>query len=276
MTTELPTDDIALLHRLRDVHEAIDALYRFAAGQDQRDEALFRSAFAPDATLDFTQPAERHGATVPVMTGRDAIATILDVLRPLVTSHTVTNPRVTVDGDRATLSALVSAQHVSRDDPHRHLLLENTYDVDLARDGDRFVVESMTIRNLWSDGDPSVLFATGTADTAAAPAAVPVRGSEATWIDQGDGVELAPLRVVGGLAGTALLRFAAGARSPAHRHPGGEDLYVVSGRLRVGDVVLDAGDYLHTAPGGVHDAEAEAPTLVVITVPEPIEVLEAS
>lgn len=270
VTTDLPTDEPALPHRLRDVHEAIDALYRFAAGQDRRDEALFRSAFAPDATLDFTQPAERHGATVEVMTGRDAIASILDVLRPLVTSHTVTNPRVTVEGDRATLTALVSAQHVRRDDPHRHLLLTNTYDVDLARDGDRFVVESMTIHNLWSEGDPSVLFGAG---PDAAPAAVTVRLAEATWIDQGGGVELAPLRVVGGAAGTALLRFAAGARSPAHRHPGGEDLYVVSGRLRVGDVVLGAGDFLHTAPGGVHDAEAEAATLVLVTVPEPIEVL---
>jgi ketosteroid isomerase-like protein len=162
MTTELRTDEIALLHRLRDIHEATDALYRFAAGQDQRDAELFRSAFAPDATLDFTQPAERHGAAIPVMTGRDAIvAAILDVLRPLVTSHTVTNPRVTVDGDRATLSALVSAQHVRRDDPGRHLLLENTYDVELVRDGDRFVADSMTIRTLWSDGDPSVLFGAG-------------------------------------------------------------------------------------------------------------------
>jgi hypothetical protein len=158
MTDVLPTDQLALLHRLHDTHEVVDALYRFAAGQDRRDPALFLSAFAPDATLDFTQPAEVHGGEVPVMVGRDAIAGILEVLRPLVTSHTVTNPRVAVEGDRATMSALVAAQHVDRADRHRHLLLENTYDLTLARDGDGFVITSMTIRTLWSDGDPSVLF----------------------------------------------------------------------------------------------------------------------
>ena len=158
MTDVLPDDQLVLLHRLHDHHEVVDALYRFAAGQDHRDRALFLSAFAPDATLDFTQPAERHGGDVPVMGGRDAIAGILEVLRPLATSHTVTNPRVTVAGDRATLSALVAAQHVDRADPHRRLLLENTYDVTLVREGDCFVITSMTIRNLWSDGDTSVLF----------------------------------------------------------------------------------------------------------------------
>jgi hypothetical protein len=165
MTDVLPADQLAELHRLHDTHEVVDALYRFAAGQDHRDAALFLSAFAPDATLDFTQPAERHGGEVPVMVGRDAIAGILDVLRPLVTSHTVTNPRVTVSGNRATLSALVAAQHVDRADPHRRLLLENAYDVTLVRDGERFVITSMTIRTLWSDGDPSVLFGGSGAET---------------------------------------------------------------------------------------------------------------
>ena len=110
----------------------------------------------------------------------------------------------------------------------------------------------------------------------ASPRADLVRAADASWIDQGSGVELAPFRVVGTAAGTALLRFAAGGRSPAHRHPGGEELYVVSGRLRVGDRWLEAGDFLHTAPGEVHDAEADVPTTVIVSVPEPIEFLESA
>ena len=51
---------------------------------------------------------------------------------------------------------------------------------------------------------------------------------------------------------------------------------MISGRLRVSDRVLEAGDFLHTPPGGVHDAEAEAPTVVLVSVPEPIEPLEPS
>ena len=253
---------------LTDHVEVIDALYRFAAGQDQRDEGLFLSAFTPDASLDFTQPAARLGAEVPVMHGRQAIAGILDTIAPLITSHVVTNTRVAVETDDATLQALVGATHVRRDDPHRRLLLQNAYDVALRRDGREFRIRSMTITTLWAVGDPSVLF------RSVDRAPEPVRASDLTWIDQGHGVALAPLRVLGGSAGTALLRFSAGGRSPAHRHPGGEDLYVMSGRLRVGDVVLHAGDFLHTAPGGVHDAQAEIATLALVTVPEPIE-LEA-
>jgi ketosteroid isomerase-like protein len=152
------TDLEATVRELVDQRDVLDALLRFGAGQDLRDEALFRSAFAPDAVLDFTQPAERFGATVPPMKGIEEIARILTTLEPLHTTHTVTNPRVEVDGDTAQLFALVEAQHVRRDDPQRHLLLKNVYWVELSRAGARWVIDAMTIDNVWYDGDPAVLF----------------------------------------------------------------------------------------------------------------------
>lgn len=143
---------------LRDRHEIVDALYRFGAGQDLRDRELFLSAFAPDAQLDFTQPARRFGTDIPVMPDRAAIAGILGTLAPVDTTHTVTNCRMVVDGDDAHMFALVEAQHVTRAAPQRHLLLKNIYDVDLTRDRDRWLIQRMAIRNIWSDGDPAVLF----------------------------------------------------------------------------------------------------------------------
>lgn len=149
----------AALARLIDHHEIIDALYRFGAGQDLRDRLMFESAFAPDATVDFTGPAHRLGASIPVFEGRAAIAdTIMGTTEPLATTHTVTNPRVTIDGDRATLFALVEAQHLPKADLRRHLLLKNIYHVDLSRAGERWVIDRMVIRNVWFTGDPSVLF----------------------------------------------------------------------------------------------------------------------
>lgn len=158
MTTTDLTDIHAEIRRLRDRHEIVDALYRFAAGQDLRDREMFLSAFAPDAQLDFTDPARRFGAEVPVMRDRRTIAGILATLAPLDTTHTVTNCRVVVDGDRAHLLALVEAQHVTRTSPLRHLLLKNVYDLDLLRDQNQWVIQRMRIRNVWSDGDPTVLF----------------------------------------------------------------------------------------------------------------------
>ena len=84
---------------------------RPAHTQFRDDPTLFLSAFTDDATLDFTGPARRFGVEAPVM-GHDAIAAIPATLAPLTTTHTVTNARVTLDGDRATVSALVAAQHV--------------------------------------------------------------------------------------------------------------------------------------------------------------------
>jgi quercetin dioxygenase-like cupin family protein len=101
----------------------------------------------------------------------------------------------------------------------------------------------------------------------------PISFDELIWTHVGGGVHLSPLRVEPGGAGAAVLRFEPGAVSPPHRHPGGEDLYVIHGRLRVGDVVLEARDFLHTPPGGVHDAEAYEESLVLISVPEPVEFL---
>jgi hypothetical protein len=138
----------------------VDVLYRFGAGQDLRDRALFESAFSADATLDFTGPAQRLGITIPVFAGRSAIAdTILTTTSRLDTTHTVSNARVTAfDGARATLFALVEAQHLPRDDHQRHLMLKNIYWVELSKVDGLWQADHMKIDNVWMDGDPAVLF----------------------------------------------------------------------------------------------------------------------
>jgi hypothetical protein len=140
--------------------EIIDALYRFGAGQDLRDRRLFDSAFSLRAKLDFTGPARRLGASIPVLEGRQAIGdTIFANLENLDTTHTVTNPRVTeYDGRRAKLSALVEAQHLPRDDHKRHLLLKNIYTLSLSKVNDAWMIEHLRIDNVWLSGDPAVLF----------------------------------------------------------------------------------------------------------------------
>ena len=103
---------------LRDRVEILDALHRFALGQDLKDRQLFASAFAEDAVLDFRPAASRWGDDVEVMRGRDAIVdTILAGFDGRVdTTHQVTNPRIHVEGDRAHLTALVEAQHLLSSD----------------------------------------------------------------------------------------------------------------------------------------------------------------
>ncbi|KAF7559745.1 hypothetical protein G7046_g4410 [Stylonectria norvegica] len=112
----------------------VDALYRFAVGIDEGNQVLLASALAEDSVSDFRLAAAKAGFDYPVIEGKEAIVSALSAsLATIYTTHSVANPRVMLDGDKAHLEALVEAQHVPRSDPSRHYLMKNRYNVDLAR-----------------------------------------------------------------------------------------------------------------------------------------------
>jgi quercetin dioxygenase-like cupin family protein len=71
---------------------------------------------------------------------------------------------------------------------------------------------------------------------------------------------------------TVLVRMAKGADAQLHNHPGGEETYMVSGKLRVGDHLLGAGDYLWTPPGVAHDGHAEEDAVFFVVLPAGLRV----
>ncbi|MBV1860246.1 MAG: cupin domain-containing protein [Nannocystaceae bacterium] len=87
------------------------------------------------------------------------------------------------------------------------------------------------------------------------------------WSAQGPGLDVSVLRAEPQGTTTMFIRMAAGSHAPLHDHAGGEETYVISGRLRVGTHVLTAGDYLWTPPGVAHDGEAEEDTLFFVVLP---------
>lgn len=87
------------------------------------------------------------------------------------------------------------------------------------------------------------------------------------FIPWGDGAEIAILRGHAGGGVTTLTRFLAGARGAYHSHPGGEELFVLSGHARIGAIEVRTGDYLYTAAGMGHDVEAFEDTLLLIVLP---------
>lgn len=137
----------------------IDALYRFAAGIDLNDNELLSSSLASDAISDFGPAGKKAGFEFPVLEGRENIVSMLtNALSKIDTTHSVSNPRVTLNGDKAVLDALVEAQHLPSDDHTRHFLMKNRYDVELIRQGDAWVIQRYTVDNVWRTGDPTVLF----------------------------------------------------------------------------------------------------------------------
>lgn len=75
-------------------------------------------------------------------------------------------------------------------------------------------------------------------------------------------------------APTILLKFDAGATYPAHNHPGGEEIFVVEGDLKLGKDHLHAGDYLYTAPGGKHAVWSQYGCVALVKVPQQVEILK--
>jgi quercetin dioxygenase-like cupin family protein len=73
---------------------------------------------------------------------------------------------------------------------------------------------------------------------------------------------------------TVLLRFEAGGRFPAHRHPAGEEVFVVEGEVRIGKERLGQGKYLYTEPDGVHAVSSESGATILVVLPKPVEILE--
>lgn len=143
---------------IADKFAVIETLYRFAAGIDLRDNELLASAFAEDAVSDFGPAAAKAGFEYPVLQGRDTIVSALSgSLGQVDTTHSVSNPRVSINGDSAHMNALVEAQHVLQNDHSRHYLMKNCYDVELIRQGGLWLIERVTIDNVWRTGDPGVL-----------------------------------------------------------------------------------------------------------------------
>lgn len=75
-------------------------------------------------------------------------------------------------------------------------------------------------------------------------------------------------------APTILLKFDPGATYPGHIHPGGEEIFVLEGDIRLGKDRLHAGDYLYTAPGNIHAVQSDAGCVVLVSVPEEVQKLQ--
>ncbi len=71
-----------------------------------------------------------------------------------------------------------------------------------------------------------------------------------------------------------LLRFEPGAAYGAHRHPEGEEYYVLEGSLEDGGRSYGAGTYVRHPPGSVHKPSSAEGCLLFVTLPRPVELLE--
>ncbi|MEQ8716789.1 MAG: nuclear transport factor 2 family protein [Acidimicrobiales bacterium] len=150
----IPTDaDTAwLLDRTR----IVETVYRYATGIDLRDWELYRSIFAEQVTMDFSSWNGRPPVTL------DADEWVADVV-PLfegldATQHTLSQPIVEIDGDRATCTVYMKAEHFlwndRGDDWHS---LGGYYTDTLVRTDAGWRIDGVTLTVLWNKGNRGVL-----------------------------------------------------------------------------------------------------------------------
>jgi quercetin dioxygenase-like cupin family protein len=101
------------------------------------------------------------------------------------------------------------------------------------------------------------------------------RTSERTFLPTGHpGVERALFRNHEGGGRSSAVRMEAGARFPRHRHQASEEVLVLSGRVRIDGVELDAGDWLYSEPGSEHDVVALTDAVIFVSSQQPTTLLE--
>lgn len=72
---------------------------------------------------------------------------------------------------------------------------------------------------------------------------------------------------------TILLKFEPGATYPYHNHPGGEEIFVLSGEAILEDVTISEGDYLFTPVNFKHSVSTKEGCILFFVVPQEVEIL---
>jgi quercetin dioxygenase-like cupin family protein len=73
---------------------------------------------------------------------------------------------------------------------------------------------------------------------------------------------------------TILLKFDAGATYPLHRHPAGEEVFVLEGDIKLGKDELKTGDYLYTAVNNLHRVSTKNGCVILLKAPQEVEIIE--
>ena len=73
---------------------------------------------------------------------------------------------------------------------------------------------------------------------------------------------------------TILLKFEPGATYPYHNHPGGEEIFVLSGEAILENLTVSEGDYLYTPLNFKHSVTTKTGCILLFVVPEEVEILK--
>ena len=136
--------------------EIVRRRYEYALGIDTKDWDLFRGVFTEEISVDFIS---YDGVTAGQMSALSWIEGIKPLFSGLeATQHTMSNPIVDLDGDRATLTMYMQAAHfLNNDKGGREYTIGGYYFDKLERIDGRWLINSVTLNLLWSRGNAGIM-----------------------------------------------------------------------------------------------------------------------
>ena len=147
-----PASD-ALVQRLIDESDLRDLIHRYAFGLDNEDWELWRSVFTDIVTIDMTdyQPGRpvRPGVADRVVAGIQALFAGLDGSQHFIGSH-----RYAIDGDRATITAHMRAEHwMTTGKGSDRYTMYGTYTDEAVRTPDGWKLETVRLTLIREEGN---------------------------------------------------------------------------------------------------------------------------
>ena len=135
------------LQTLIDRAEITDLLTRYARAVDRQDWDLFRTVFTPDAHIDYTRVGGIAGDLDTIVGFLEEVMAMFEVMQ-----HLISNIDITIDGDEASVTAMV----------HNPLKLPDTpvwatggwYHHELVRTPEGWRSRSLVEEASWFDGVP--------------------------------------------------------------------------------------------------------------------------
>jgi 3-phenylpropionate/cinnamic acid dioxygenase small subunit len=145
-----------------------ECVYRYAAGVDTRDWAMYRSVFADEVEFDFSSygPGQQ-----PVTMAADAwVAGVKIQFGGLAaTQHMMSNPLVELEGDGARIMMYVRAHHVfDPEDPESYYTVGGHYRNRLVRECGDWKLVRVELVVTWRLGHPEIMDAAARAGGSAA------------------------------------------------------------------------------------------------------------
>ncbi len=139
-----------------DYQAIVRRVYEYAYAIDTRDWPWYRSIFADVIRMDF---ASYNGAPAATLEADEWVANCKVLFTGLdATQHSMSNPLVDVDGDRARCRMYMQAEHfLSNDTGSSGFALGGYYDDRLVRVADGWKIEAVTLNVLWSRGNRHIM-----------------------------------------------------------------------------------------------------------------------